>query len=58
MNTFQVIYAINRMLAIDVTLLGNLRTLIHRIFPNEQSATRENLVVLATMLNANQSEAK
>lgn len=58
MNTFQVIYAINRMLAVDVTLLGNLRTLIPRIFPNEQSATRENLVVLATMLNANQSEAK
>jgi hypothetical protein len=58
MNTFQIIYAINRMLAVDVTLLGNLRTLIPRIFPNEQSATRENLVVLATMLNANQSEAK
>lgn len=58
MTTFQIIYAINRMLAIDVTLAGALRDLIPRIFPDEPSATRDNLIVLATQLNANQTESK
>ena len=58
MTTFQIIYAINRMLAIDVTLAGALRELIPRIFPDEPSATRDNLIVLATQLNANQTESK